>query len=218
MERLAAAQDWVRSIEVESVAAAVEEIGFECTRCGRCCSGTPDEPHTATVFPDEVRSLQERTGDAWEEIARPMPFGIQEGAGETFEWALQTTANGNCRFLNDGERTRCTVYGDRPLLCQTYPFRLALPGTGGQESTAVERVGRVEASPCPGLGASIDERRAQAIAERLVERAVRELEETIALREQYQPRPDREGIVVHDSEGAKRPDGRAIDSSRRDNN
>lgn len=217
MTRLEAARDWARSIEVDSVAAAIEEIGFECTRCGRCCRGSGSEPHTATVFPGEVRSLQERTGNSWDEIARPMPFGLQDGAGETFEWALQTTADGTCTFLDDGDRTRCTVYGDRPLLCQTYPFRLALPGTGGPESTAVERVGRVEASTCPGLGRPIDEKRARAIAERLVERAIRELEETIALREQYEPQPDREGIVVHDSEGAKRPDGRPVDPSERDN-
>lgn len=217
MDRLEAALDWARSIDVESVAAAVSEIGFECTRCGRCCRGTAAEPHTATVFPGEVRALQERTDLAWEEIARPMPFGLDDGKGETFEWALQRSDDGNCRFLDDGDRTTCTVYEDRPLLCQTYPFRLALPGTGGQGSTAVERVGRVEASTCPGLGAPVADRRAEAIAERLIERAVRELEETIALRDGYLPRLDRDGIVVHDSEGAKRLDGRAIEPAERDN-
>ncbi|MFB6110309.1 MAG: YkgJ family cysteine cluster protein [Halodesulfurarchaeum sp.] len=211
MERLEAALDWARSIDPESIAEDLRAIGFACTRCGRCCSGTAAEPHTATVFPGEIREIREETGRDWSEIARPMPYGIRNGTGETFEWALQSD-DGDCVFLDDdGEETRCAIYGSRPLLCRTYPFRLALPGTGTAGDTAVAAEGRVRASECPGLGRPLSHERAIAIAETLRIRAVRELRETIALREHYVPHPDRNGIVVHDSEGAKRPDGTAIE-------
>ncbi|APE95967.1 YkgJ family cysteine cluster protein [Halodesulfurarchaeum formicicum] len=216
MERLEAALEFVRQLDPEPIARHLQEIGFECTRCGRCCSAADGEPHTATVFPDEVRAIQTETGDEWAEIARPMPFGIEDGTGETFEWALQTAPNGDCTFLtSEDDRTRCSIYGSRPLLCQTYPFSLSLPGTGVSEDAAVESAGRVRASACPGLGAELDAERARSMAERLKTRAVRELEETIALREQYQPVPDPEGVIVHDSEGAKYPDGTAFEGTRR---
>lgn len=211
MKRLEASLDWARDYPVDRIASAVQEIGFSCTRCGQCCSGAPAEPHAATVFPDEVRSIRDRTDRSWDDIARPMPFGVADGSGETFEWALQTDETGDCVFIEGEEsHTRCSIYEDRPLLCRTYPFRLVLPGTGAPESTAVERFGRVEAYESPGLGAETTWEGAVAVAERLKERAIRELEETIALREQYRPRPDASGVVVHDAEGAKRPDGRPI--------
>ena len=52
-----------RELSTTALADAIESIGFACTRCGACCTAhTVDgesEPHTATVFPDEVRTLQE---------------------------------------------------------------------------------------------------------------------------------------------------------------
>lgn len=211
MDRLEAALDWADGFDIEQIADRVQEIGFECTRCGKCCQGTETEPHTAIAFPDEVRAIRETTGMAWSEITSPMPFGVQDGAGETFEWALQTDDCNDCVFLeSDGTHTRCTIYGERPLICRTYPFSLGLPGTGESEAGAVAVSGRVRASECPGLGAEISHERALAIAEILKERAVRELQETIALRDQYRPRPDADGIVVHDSEGAKDQLGRPL--------
>lgn len=217
MDRLEAALDWAQAFDIEQIADRVEEIGFECTRCGKCCQGTETEPHTAIVFPDEVRAIRDTTGKSWPEIARPMPFGVRDGAGETFEWALQTDDCGDCTFLeSEGTHTRCSIYGERPLLCRTYPFSLGLPGTGESEAAAVAVSGRVRASECPGLGAEIGRKRALAIAETLKKRAVRELQETIELRDHYLPRPDREGIVVHDSEGAKDQFGRPVGSTAGD--
>ncbi|MDZ7849297.1 MAG: YkgJ family cysteine cluster protein [Halodesulfurarchaeum sp.] len=214
MDRLEAALTWARSINPEAIAADLQEIGFECTRCGQCCRGTEDEPHTATVFPDEIREIHEATDHSWDEIARPMPFGLDEDGGETFEWALQTDADRQCTFLEtvDGH-TSCSIYDSRPLLCRTYPFSLALPGTGIAESAAVESAGRVRASECPGLGAEMSQERALALANTLRERAIREIQETIALREHYAPQAEADSIVVHDSEGPKRPDGRPFDES-----
>lgn len=210
-----------RDLEVTVLAAAIERIGFECTRCGHCCSGIEEE-HTATVFPDEVRAISESTGDDWRDIARPIPFGIDESgeepAGETFEWALQTDDCGGCTFYDD--TGACSIYGDRPLICETYPFSiksLSDDSNGGIGTTEpmgeeVDQEGVVRAHECEGLGRDISREDARELAEALKARAVRELEEAIGVRDNYTP-TDVDGIVVHDSEGQKRPDGTPFDEA-----
>jgi len=193
-----------RSLDVAALADAVERIGFECTRCGACCRAAgddgdgDDDPHTATVFPDEIRRLQEADdseADDWRDVARPMPYGLEDGVGETFEWALQTDDCGDCTFYREEDGTgACTVHADRPLVCRTYPFSVALAGTDQPVSGVVDREGPVRAHECEALAAA------------LKRRAVGDLKEAIAVREGYEP-TSADGIVVHDSEGAKRPDG-----------
>jgi len=226
MEPLEAELDRARALDVSDLADAVESIGFECTRCGACCKanegprgdgdasdGDAADPHTATVFPDEVRELQATTGYDWRDVARPMPYGLSEGpdgpAGETFEWALRTDACGDCTFYEeeDGEG-RCTVHDDRPLICETYPFSVALGGTSQPMGEAVDEAGMVRAHECEGLGRDISRADAEELARALKERAIRELEEAIGVRDAYTP-VEREAseVVVHDSEGPKTPDG-----------
>jgi Fe-S-cluster containining protein len=244
---LAAARD----LDTADLADAIETIGFECTRCGACCKaetcGSEDgaaadgdpEPHTATVFPDEVRELQAATAANddfdreydWRDVARPMPYGLHEGEdgpeGETFEWALATDACGDCTFYREADdgTGACSVHGSRPLICRTYPFSVVLNGDGdgdGNEDegaelaqpmgAAVDREGAVRAHECEGLGRDISRADAEALAAALKERAVRELEEAIAVRDEYEP-ANVGGVVVHDSEGAKRPDGTPLDGA-----
>ena len=213
-----------RDLSVTDLADAIESIGFECTRCGACCKSEAEDAHTATVFPDEVRELQEATADSpefeteydWRDVARPMPYGLHEGPdgpeGETFEWALETDACGDCTFYEetDGEGA-CTVHDSRPLICETYPFSVVLDGDEiasqpmGQE---VDREGPVRAHECEGLGRDISRGDAEELAAALKERAVRELEEAIGVRDEYAPTDPEGGVVVHDSEGAKDRDGR----------
>ena len=253
MESLEASLERARSLDVGELAEAIQAIGFECTRCGRCCTADGDDPHTATIFPDEIRAITEHTGAAWEDVARPMPYGVDDrGEGETFEWALQTDACGDCRFLesvdenrsagvgesavdsrldDDGEGaddsqpagdgrtveeggTACSIYEDRPLICQTYPFSVALAGTDEYATDVVATEGVVQAHTCPGLGRDIDEKAARALAETLRRRAIREIEEAIGVREQYESPDGDYPLVVHDSEGAKRADGTPIEAER----
>ncbi|WP_324759187.1 YkgJ family cysteine cluster protein [Haloarcula montana] len=226
MESLESELDRARELDVADLADAIESIGFECTRCGACCtadagcgsedeSGATDDPHTATVFPDEIRRLQ-ASGDTdydFRDVARPMPYGLTDGPdgpeGETFEWALQTDDCGDCTFYEETDGTgACTVHEDRPLICRTYPFSVALGGTTQPMGDAVDEAGMVRAHECEGLGREIDREDAEELAAALKERAVRELEEAIGVREQYQPVETGTGeVVVHDSEGQKRPDG-----------
>jgi Fe-S-cluster containining protein len=210
-----------RDLDVGTLADAIEEIGFECTRCGACCKAATgvdgEEEHTATVFPDEVRELQDTTGYDWRDVARPMPYGLSDGSegveGETFEWALETDGCGDCTFYAEEDGTgACTVHEDRPFICRTYPFSVALEGSSQPMGEAVAQVGDVRAHECEGLGRDISRQDAEELAGALKERAIRELEEAIAVSERYEPTNHDAGeVVVHDSEGAKRPDGTPID-------
>jgi Fe-S-cluster containining protein len=229
---LAAARD----LDVSVLADSIESIGFECTRCGACCKGH-DGDHTATVFPGEIREIRNGEYD-WRDVARPMPFGLEGGGdgaeGETFEWALQTDSCGDCTFYDDGtgdEPGACTVHTDRPLICQTYPFSVGDLNENGENDGhgptdsedgglgttepmggVVDRDGMVRAHECEGLGRDISREDAVELAEALKERAVRELREAIGVRDNHD-RVDADGIVVHDSEGQKRPDGTPVENS-----
>ncbi|ELY60793.1 YkgJ family cysteine cluster protein [Natronolimnohabitans innermongolicus] len=233
MQSLEAELETARDLAVDDLADAIESIGFECTRCGACCTGHGDEEHTATVFPDEVRDLEasdEYDDDSgWRDVARPMPYGLSENEdgdleGETFEWALQTDGCGDCVFYaeDDDGTGACVAHDDRPLICRTYPFSIALAGTSQPMGEPVDSValparrdaddggeeGVVRAHECEGLGRDISREDAEDLARALKERAVRELEEAIAVRDEYAPAdPDPGEVVVHDSEGAKRIDG-----------
>ena len=231
MDSLETELDRARELDVSALADAIEAIGFECTRCGACCkaddSGCGDrmsgsepstdtdtgdpEPHTATVFPDEIRRLQDAGDYDFRDVARPMPYGIEETPdgpeGETFEWALQTDDCGDCAFYEEADGVgACTVHEDRPLICRTYPFSVALGGTSQPMGEAVDTEGMVRAHECEGLGRDISRADAEELAAALKERAVRELREAIGVRENYEPTAV-DGVVVHDSEGQKRPDG-----------
>jgi len=228
MDSLETELDRARELDVSELADAIETIGFECTRCGACCKaddgcgggedetehGDDGDPHTATVFPDEIRRLQNAGDYDFRDVARPMPYGIEatpDGPqGETFEWALQTDDCGDCTFYDESDGVgACTVHEDRPLICRTYPFSVALGGTSQPMGEAVDEAGMVRAHECEGLGRDIARADAEELAAALKERAVRELEEAIGVRENYEPTAV-DGVVVHDSEGQKRPDGREL--------
>ncbi|MFC7080927.1 YkgJ family cysteine cluster protein [Halorussus caseinilyticus] len=240
MQSLEAELERAQGLDIADIADAIESIGFECTRCGACCKAEADDPHTATVFPDEVRDLEDATDYDWRDVARPMPYGLDGGesdggggsdgepTGETFEWALQTDACGDCAFYEEADdgTGACSVHGDRPLICETYPFSVGLGGTSQPMGEAVDSValgaqrkagetgdeeGVVRAHECEGLGRDISREDAEDLAAALKERAVRELAEAIAVRDEYEPTDPDGGVVVHDSEGAKRPDGSAYD-------
>jgi Fe-S-cluster containining protein len=217
MESLEAELERARDLDPAGLADAIEAIGFECTRCGACCKADDEDPHTATVFPDEVRDLGDGERD-WRDVARPMPYGLTDGddgpEGETFEWALRTDGCGDCTFYAEDESGEgsCLAHGDRPLVCQTYPFSVALAGTSQPLGEAVDEAGMVRAHECEGLGRDIDRADAEKLAASLKERAIRELEEAIGVRDAYRPTdPDPGEVVVHDSEGQKRPDGSRLE-------
>lgn len=199
-----------RALEVDAIAEAIEEIGFECTRCGACCTGTTEEPHVATVTPGEVRELAD-DGREWRDVAKPVPFGLTDGEGETLEWALATDC-GSCVFYEERDETgACTAYEDRPLVCETYPFSIALDGTLQPVGGVVETVGPLQVHECEGLGRDIDPAAARELAGAVKRRTIRDLEEEAAVLEAYESAEDVDApLVVHDSEGPKDGDGRPL--------
>jgi hypothetical protein len=171
----------------------------------------------ATTDPDGGVTTDPDRDDAydWRDVARPMPYGVTDGpggpTGETFEWALATTDCGDCTFYRETDgRGACTVHEARPLVCRTYPFSVALGGTSQPMGDPVDGEGLVRAHECEGLGRDIARADAEDLAAALKRRAIRELEEAIGVRDSYRP-VDEPGVVVHDSEGQKRPDGTPLD-------
>jgi Fe-S-cluster containining protein len=225
VDSLEAELERATSLDVAALADAIEKIGFECTRCGACCKGEScgdgesTEPHTATVQPDEVRELQAAAGDEydWRDVARPIPWGLDEGpagqTGETFEWALQTDACGDCTFYEeDADGTgACTVHDDRPSICETYPFSVALGGTDQPMGEAVDQAGMVRAHECEGLGRDISRADAESLAQALRQRAIQDIQSAIAVRDEYEPVDSGAEVVVHDAEGPKRADGSPLE-------
>lgn len=189
-----------KAIDIDALTDAIVDIGFACTQCGQCCTAEDETPHTAVLFPDEVRQLMGSDRD-WTDVARPMPFGF-EASTETFEWALQVDDCGDCRFHDD--ELGCTVYADRPLICQAYPFDVVFDSA--EDTTPQEYL---RTSACQGVGRSIDRDTARELAATIKERAIREREEALAVREQYTAdvQHDADSPVVYDSEGAKHVDG-----------
>lgn len=98
-----------------------EGLRFECTGCGRCCTGS-----TGYVWVEEVEIramadlLEMRIDDFGRRYLRRV--------GERYA-LLEAPGGGDCVFL-DG--IRCRVYALRPQQCRTFPFwgaMLASPQT-----------------------------------------------------------------------------------------
>jgi len=134
-----------RGLSTERLAAQIQEIGFQCQRCGECCTG---EDNSVVVFPFEIRRILQYMGMDWNDVVEPPQEGEwdSEGVFHTLEWRLKKE-DGSCKFY---AKWRCKIYGTRPLLCSTYPFYLDS--------------GALRCSECRGLGRKIQPRKAQKIA------------------------------------------------------
>jgi uncharacterized protein len=181
-----------RRLSKPDLAAKILEIGFACSGCGECCLG---EDNSVLVFPREIREIQRFAALAWPEVARPPEEGEwdRDGFFHTLEWRLEKEGE-SCRFYRNG---LCSIYSIRPMLCRTYPFYL-------------DR-GELMLSECRGLGGEISMPQAEEMAGRLIMRHIIEIEEALALLENYRDfergEPGKGGTIVHDSEGEHRIKG-----------
>jgi uncharacterized protein len=110
-------------------------LSFECTQCGRCCSG----PGTGFVWvtDEEIESIAKCMGMESDIDAFERKFVRRIGV----KTSLVEYSDGDCIFLDPKTRT-CSVYEARPRQCRTWPFwdsNLKSPKTWGKT-----------AESCPG--------------------------------------------------------------------
>lgn len=173
---------------VDDVAGRVESVGFRCRECGACCRRIAEDSNLVIVSPAEVRAIMAATDMAWDEIAEPYPDFIDAGNGGeyTLAWCIRRTSDA-CIFFSNG---RCSIYAHRPWICRTYPFMLV------DDDLLV--------SECPGIGAPISPRDAQALGADLCRRQAAEAAEEAGLRAVYESSSVPPGArAVIDSEGVK---------------
>lgn len=195
LEDLRCSLEKAKNISTQELAAQIREIGFVCLRCGECCTG---DDNSVVVFPFEVRRIMALTDESWPDTVEPPDVGEwdSEGNFHTLEWRIKKCKR-SCKFYAANCRDReaiCKIYEVRPLLCSTYPFYLD--------------EGALRCSECKGLGKPIEPAEAGKIAALLKERSIVEIQEAIALLENYRDfqrgRPGKGICIVHDSEGEHR--------------
>jgi Fe-S-cluster containining protein len=84
-------------------------LKFECTKCGRCCTGGPG--YVWLTLPELYRISEFLEMDD-REFARRFVRRVHG------RFSLIESANGDCIFYNNG----CTIYPVRPTQCRTFPF------------------------------------------------------------------------------------------------
>ena len=108
-------------------------LRFQCTRCGKCCTG---EPGYVWVNDAELRAIAEFRGEPVEEVTGL--YTRLTSGGRT----LREKANGDCVFY---DRTAgCTIYPVRPRQCRTWPF--------WESNVATPRAWQHTCEICPGSG------------------------------------------------------------------
>ena len=90
------------------------ELRFECSGCGQCCLGHPDE-HYIELAPGEAKTIRRYLDLDKKTFKRDYLVDLPDiGRG------LKINQQGRCVLLD--ENLRCSVYEVRPRQCKTYPF------------------------------------------------------------------------------------------------
>lgn len=109
-------------------------LRFECTACGKCCSGAPGFVWvTAEEISDLARVMQLDEQDFRERFVRKVGS----------RWSLKEYPDGDCILL-DPKTRHCLVYQGRPVQCRTWPFW----SSNVKTQEAWEETCRI----CPGAG------------------------------------------------------------------
>ena len=108
-------------------------VRFECTQCGKCCTGAPG---SVRVSDAEIAALANLLAVSRDEFSRLFIRKL-DGIG----LSLTERDDGNCIFFKDG---KCGVYSMRPAQCRTYPFWL--------KNLRSDEAWQRAAADCPGIG------------------------------------------------------------------
>jgi len=88
-------------------------IRFECSACGKCCTGHSDS-HYIALSHTEANELRAHLGVSEVWFKRHY---VEHLTRES--WGIRLT-DGQCVFL--GKDKQCSIYHLRPVQCRTYPF------------------------------------------------------------------------------------------------
>src|SRR5262245_43939375 len=108
-------------------------LRFSCTRCGKCCTGTPGY---VWVNDEELAAIAEFRNEPLEEVIGLYTF--QEGRRRS----LREKANGDCVFYD--KEAGCTIYPVRPRQCRTWPF--------WESNVVTPEAWEATCEVCPGSG------------------------------------------------------------------
>lgn len=113
---------------------ASEPLRFECTQCGRCCSGGGAyHVFLNATEAEQIRGVLQLSRN-W--FRRRFLRCLDSG-----ELTVALNADGRCSFLDT--EGRCSVYAVRPTQCRTYPF--------WPEVLRSKAAWRAEAARCEGV-------------------------------------------------------------------
>ena len=88
-------------------------LHFECTACGKCCTGNTDTHYIAlSVKEADLLRAHLDVSEAW--FKRRYVEHLTRDS-----WSIRMH-NGQCVFL--GKDNKCGIYNLRPVQCRTYPF------------------------------------------------------------------------------------------------
>lgn len=130
----------------------LDGLRFECTACGRCCTGEPGG--TVRVSSTEADAIRRRLRMGRLRFRRRYLVRLRNPAGD----GLRIGADGRCVMLS--EDGICRIYTERPMQCRTYPF--------WPEVVASESAWRAECRRCEGIdrGAVIPRQQWEAVSAR----------------------------------------------------
>jgi hypothetical protein len=108
----------VQDYPMDKLLSIIQEVGFECDFCGRCCTREFND-HVFLLTADSIR-IKDLSADSLE----PAPYYElcdQYGHFYVSGYALKIKEDGSCTFLNGN---RCSIYEQRPLICSLFPYML----------------------------------------------------------------------------------------------
>ena len=168
------------NISKKTIATKIENIGFSCLMCGKCCRRAFGD-NRVLLTPQEIQLITDHTGMDPDEIRTPATSDDPEftdlidakGRIHTFGWMLLRKNNGDCNFIEDADASnKCKIHDVRPMLCRTYPFHM-------QEM-------ELHVSECEGVGCTITPNESLKMANDVIDRYVAEIKDTIALYEKFE--------------------------------
>lgn len=112
---------------------------FQCTGCGQCCTGDPEQ-HYVEVSREEQRRIYQHLQLGARRF-RQEYIEITEDGSE----GIRLLDSGHCPFLQDDNR--CSIYNVRPNQCLTYPFWPELLGNGASWEQEKSRCEGIDKGP-----------------------------------------------------------------------